>query len=698
MNPTTTARRPSQIGLASWLGGGSVLVVLLAVAAMAIACAVLLDRVVRQQALVRAQLAATTARELMRRIGEDVLTDTQVLSERPTLLRLLQEGADEQDSGLLPFISRYCESSGNSTCALRAPDGHVIGRGGDVDWEQVATAQREQGERFLYAPRDGRPPWWGAAVRVAGAEGWQAIVLRQADNARIGELGRQVSATLRLTSYRNYHAPPDDPLTPLHSATLSSGSISAQPIAGSEDYGACVLVSTATGEIVALLDARISGREFAAQTKGFNRLLAGIAAIVALIAGVGGLLYGRWLARPVVQLRDVAQRIGRGDLSASVPSVAPLEVGALAHSMDEMRGNLLALTDSLRQREAEARALLHGIVEGVYAVDEQRLIRYVNPQIVRLLARPESEIVGRFCGDVLQPALVEGQRPCERNCPILAARSQGQASLPESLCMTDGSRRSAIIVSAAPVGGMQVQVLRDETELEAVRRARDGVLGNISHEFRTPLAAQLASIELLREGLATMDPGAQAELLENVQRGVLRLMRLIDNLLESVRIESGQLAIRHQQVDLAEVVREAADLMQPLLAQRRLQLDLQLDELGDSIPGDSQRLMQVLVNLLSNAGKFAPEGSAIRIGGRRDESWVELWVDDAGPGVAGDDATTIFERFRRSGGEEPDAPGLGLGLWIVKSIVDRHGGHIGITRTADAHTRFTLRLPLENPT
>jgi hypothetical protein len=108
-----------QIGLASWLGGGSVVVVLIAVVAMAIACAVLLNRAVQQQALMRVQLAATSARELMRRVGEDVLTDAQVLAERPTLLRLLQQQATND---LLPFISRYCESSGNNACAVRGPE------------------------------------------------------------------------------------------------------------------------------------------------------------------------------------------------------------------------------------------------------------------------------------------------------------------------------------------------------------------------------------------------------------------------------------------------------------------------------------------------------------------------------------------------------------------------------------------------
>jgi len=313
--------------------------------------------------------------------------------------------------------------------------------------------------------------------------------------------------------------------------------------------------------------------------------------------------------------------------------------------------------------------------------------------MARLLGRSGAELQGRFCGDVLNPLPVNGQRPCENNCPILQARQQPQATARELLCLASDNRRSAIIVSAPPVAGLQVQVLRDETDLEAARRARDSVLGNISHEFRTPLAAQLASIELLRDGLNHLPAEAHSELLGNVERGVLRLMRLIDNLLESVRIEAGQLAIREQQVDLVEVVGEAQELLRPLLLQRRLTLEVQLDALQDHVRGDSQRLLQVFVNLISNAIKYAPDATTVRISGRMLPTAIEVWVEDEGPGVAAEHSDTIFERFRRAGSSEPDAPGLGLGLWIVKSIVERHRGSIRVARTPGARTRFTLTLP-----
>jgi signal transduction histidine kinase len=245
-----------------------------------------------------------------------------------------------------------------------------------------------------------------------------------------------------------------------------------------------------------------------------------------------------------------------------------------------------------------------------------------------------------------------------------------------------------------PVDGLLVQVIRDETELEAVRRARDSVLANISHEFRTPLAAQLASIELLREGLESMTDVQRRELVMSLERGTHRLTRLIDNLLESVRIESGQLAIRRQSLTVDELLEDASQLLGSLFELRKQRLEISLPDTLPSINGDGLRLTQVFVNLLANANKYAPENTVVRVGAKAEDSKVIIWVEDEGPGVPEAAQGSIFDRFSRGKADEPEPGGLGLGLWIVKSIVERHGGSVNAERTSDGRTRFSVTLPL----
>jgi len=683
--------RLRSIGLGAWLGAGSVIVTAAAIAAMAFVCVQILDALVRQEGITRAQLAGASAREALQRAGEDALASARVLSERPTLQRLL---ADQRDASLQTFLRRFCTSSRLDTCAVLGPEGVVAAVGDPVPWAQVTRAINEQGERFMLAPAGGEPPIFGAAVEIPGHSRMRAVTAVRADRRLLADIGEQVGARVSMVNYATYVPASEDPLTLLHSEALSDGRSAARRLTKPDAYVASVLVSASTGELVGLMDVSLDAAEFDRIVADVTRQLVWIAIIVAALAGLAGMLYGRWIARPITQLRDAAVRIGQGDFAVSIPPVAPKQLGELAATMDEMQRNLVELTTALRHREAEAQAVLGGIVEGVYAVDSERRIRYVNPQAARLLGRSEDELLGRFCGDVLNPHAVDGERPCTRNCPILIARKRGRAQAAERLCLPDGRTRSTVIVSAAPVDGQQVQVIRDETDLEAARRARDSVLAHISHEFRTPVAAQLASLELLRDGLGKLTEAEQRTLFESFSRGALRLMRLIDNLLESVRIESGQLTIRRQRVALDDVVSEAAELVAPLLAQRGQKLEVRLPEDMPEIIGDSQRLTQVFVNLLSNAVKFAPESGEIRIGGELRDGHARLWVEDEGPGVEEHDSTTLFDRFRRGSDAEPDAPGLGLGLWIVKSIIERHGGHVGVERVEDRCTRFWVSLPL----
>jgi signal transduction histidine kinase/HAMP domain-containing protein len=681
---------PARTSLTWWLAAIHLTLVLLVAGGITWSASRMLRELADAQGKARVQLAAASAREELRRMGEDAHAAAQALAERPTLQRLLAEGRSE---ALSPLLRRSCEAASVDACAVLSGKTVVALSGPALDWQEVVTAASEQGGTFMALPSTERVPLLGARATL-GDQGLTLYALRRLDESLARQLTARVGAEVRLIDYRSYLNAPVGPFTQLYAAALANGHSAVQRVESQDSYAAAVPVFAASGEAIALIEARLPLSAVDTAARHFLHRLLAAALFLAALAVLASVVLGGLVAGPVRALTAAATRLGSGDFSASIPVGGAAEVGALARTMEDMRRNLIELTSTLRRREAEARAVLGGIVEGVYAVDKNRIIRYLNPQAERLLGVTPEEAVGRFCGDVLQPRPENGRRPCESRCPIVEARSAGSSKAVEQLTARPGDARTTVITSSQPADGLQVQVIRDETELEAVRRARDSVLANISHEFRTPLAAQLASIELLLTGLEQMPREQLRELITSLERSTLRLTQLIDNLLESVRIESGQLAIRQQSVALAEVVDDARALVGSLLAQRRQTLAVSLPEELPAVSGDKTRLTQVFVNLLANANKFAPEDSVVRIGAEAHAGEVHAWVEDEGAGPAALDDTQLFARFRR-GGSEPEPAGLGLGLWLVKSIIDRHGGRVAFERTAAGCTRFSFTLPAE---
>jgi len=191
-------------------------------------------------------------------------------------------------------------------------------------------------------------------------------------------------------------------------------------------------------------------------------------------------------------------------------------------------------------------------------------------------------------------------------------------------------------------------------------------------------------------------PDAVARQLVDAQyRGALRLAQLVDNLLDSVRIDSGEMRLRRAPLDLAEVIEGAVELMQPLLEQREQRVVLDLAA-GPALIADAQRLASVIVNLLGNANKYAPDQSLIRVTLRWTATTANVWVEDQGPGlptpIAAED---LFTPFRRAADSEPSERGSGLGLAIVHAIVSAHGGEVRVAENSPGQgARIGIVLPV----
>jgi signal transduction histidine kinase len=693
---------PATTRLRWWLAGSEVVIVLMVAGGLSLYAGERLRQVADSQGTARVQLGGTMARETLRRMQEDALTSARTIGDDPAMQSALQTLTEplpaSRTHALESLLGRLCPDGNADACALFDGARMLAHAGSSVPWTEIFLSIAQQGHIFLAAPVDSPTAVFGATAPVSGHPGLAILVVRRIDAQLAADLSRAAGLSIRLIDYRSFTTAPVDQLTSVHSAGLADGHYAVAHIQPLDLFVASFPLFTTTGEAIALIEARLPAAEIDSEIRSLIHRLLITALLLALLAVLAGAVLGQFVAGPVQDLTEAALRLAQGDFSTSIPVGGTAEVGALARTMEDMRRNLVNLTGTLRRREAEAQGVLAGIVEGVFAVDRDRNIRYLNPQAAKLLRVDAQAAVGRFCGDLLKPQKLDGIRPCEADCPILRARGAGTAQALERLELKEGAPRTTIITSSGMVEGLQVQVLRDETELEAVRRARDSVLANISHEFRTPLAAQLASIELLRDGLDSMAPQARANLVVSLERGTLRLTRLIDNLLESVRIESGQLSIRHQSVSLPEAIEDAHALLESLLVQRGQRLAVELPEDLPLIRGDQTRLTQVFVNLIANANKFAPDGSVLRIGARVAATQVETWVEDEGPGVPDGDVSSIFERFRRGTVAEPEPGGLGLGLWIVKSVIERHGGTIVVQRTPQQRTRFSFTLPIQSAT
>jgi signal transduction histidine kinase len=229
---------------------------------------------------------------------------------------------------------------------------------------------------------------------------------------------------------------------------------------------------------------------------------------------------------------------------------------------------------------------------------------------------------------------------------------------------------------------------------EAASRAKDEFLAMLGHELRNPLAPITTAVELMR----LRAPGSMPKEREVIERQVTHLMRLVDDLLDVSRIARGKIELRRQPTELAQVVAQAIEMASPLLEQRGHHLTIRVSATGLSVDCDAMRLAQVIANLLTNAAKFTEPGGRIELYAAREADQIVLGVDDTGIGIAVELLPTIFDLFVQ--GQRAPAPqaGLGLGLSLVRSLVELHGGSVSAHSDGPGRgASFRIRLPPAAP-
>jgi len=231
-------------------------------------------------------------------------------------------------------------------------------------------------------------------------------------------------------------------------------------------------------------------------------------------------------------------------------------------------------------------------------------------------------------------------------------------------------------------------------EARAANRAKDEFLATLSHELRTPLSAIVGWTHMLRTG--QLDSGTAARAIETIDRNARVQTQLISDILDVSRIVSGKLHLEVRPLELASTIAAALDTVRPSADAKGVVLVSSLEPAGMPVSGDPDRLQQVVWNLLANAIKFTPRGGRVELRLRRANTHAEVVVEDTGPGIPRAFLPHVFERFRQADGSSTRAHGgLGLGLAIVRHLVEAHGGTVRAENAAEGTgSVFTVRLPI----
>ena len=363
---------------------------------------------------------------------------------------------------------------------------------------------------------------------------------------------------------------------------------------------------------------------------------------------------------------------------------------------------LKAAEDALFHERYLLNSLLRGVPDAIYFKDARgRFIRFNHSMAARLGVRDPADVIGKTALDLPEhdaamvlhredeAVLRSGQPHHYRLERRTAANGTEAWDLVTRLPLVD--RDNAIVGVIAIFRDVTEQVRAKAKIAEEVRR-RDQFLAMLSHELRNPLGAVVTATAMLRS--AESAGGMQTHAIGVLERQSRQMARLLDDLLEASRVTQNKIELRRRVVDLRQIVTEAADAVRTQMAEKGLELDVDLDAEAIWVDGDPARLQQIEMNLLSNAVKFTPRGGRVALRVRRDDGVAILHVQDTGIGIAPHMIDSVFDLFVQAGPTlDHSEGGLGVGLTLVRALVELHGGTVS-AQSDGGGTSFTVRLPL----
>ncbi|HEY9718167.1 MAG TPA: ATP-binding protein [Trichormus sp.] len=404
-----------------------------------------------------------------------------------------------------------------------------------------------------------------------------------------------------------------------------------------------------------------------------------------VIAVVSVLFFSRSIAKRLDTVADNAFRLATGQ------QLLPRMKGEdeIAHLDSVFHGVARALTDASNRE----RAIVDGMPVGFLTLNQQGLIRSVNPRALSVLkANDADQLVGKKFVDMVLTAGGDGA-----TFEQIKEATQGRVHDLQLRTFDGHSFPAELSISCISESNEQILIcnILDVSERYEIERMKQEFVEIVSHDLKTPLTSLQGSLHMLGRGvLGTLNDRGK-ELVDGMQHETKRLMRLVTDLLDIAKMEAGRMDLDCESIDVEAVASTSVNAASAPADAKSIKLTCDCAEL--KIFADQDRLVQVLINLLTNAIKFAPSKSEVVLTCAMQDNMAEFKVIDHGPGIPQDAQGQIFERFHQVAGERAiQKQGTGLGLAICKLIVEAHGGTIGVQSTAGNGATFWFTVPLSS--
>ena len=543
---------------------------------------------------------------------------------------------------------------------------------------------------------------WEATVWVVDAHGDTLIRTQQIDGRRVGKLPASLSDSMLSTVLSgqvathigtlddlNTDAPSSESRTTTADSALRGLTQDAEEGDSSEEVISGSLVAVAVpitflGQVVGAVFMGQSMTEIISGMQALNNTITFSLIAVALLMLPVVFLLAERMSRPLRNMRSVALTMAGGDLTVRAEEHTRDEIGELGGALNYLSRELGQTISSLEVERNRLQSLINGLSEGIIAVDAQGSTTLINPAVPRLLSLPD------------------GVTDVRAAAPDVYAMFDESLQSGEPVLRTIWVRELALRVSIAPLrqkdgtGAGCVGILSDVTSAERLEQTRRDYVANVSHELRTPLTAMRALLEPLRDGLIKTEEQKQ-QTYEVVLRETMRLSRLVSDMLELSRLQSGTASLTRSvfsPLPLLSIIHEtysayAEDYQQTFVY-----------NVPDSLPqvtGNPDRTQQVLIALLDNAFKYTPEGGTVTLSAVREGDVVRVTVRDTGIGIGPEDLPHVFDRFYKAD-KSHHSRGTGLGLAIAYEIMKNLGEEMTVSSAPGVGSAFSFTLHVAEET